>query len=158
MKTMQEAERLLRQLAARELTLATAESCTGGMLGALLTEIPGASRVYRGGVISYTNEVKHALLGVDQQTLDVCTAVSRETAHEMARGARERCGASCAVSITGLAGPEGDGTGRPIGLVYVAFDGAGYSFCRELRLSGSRAEIREQAVRAALRLVAECTA
>lgn len=153
MKTMQEAERVLRRLAARGLTLATAESCTGGLLGAALTDVPGASCVYRGGIISYSNELKHALLGVEQQTLDVCTAVSRQTAHEMARGARERCGASCAVSVTGLAGPDGDGTGRPVGLVYIAIDGEGFSFCRELHLSGSRAEIREQTVLAALQLI-----
>ena len=65
------------------------DRCTGGLLGKLLTDVPGASSVYKGGVISYVNEIKHRLLGVDQQTLDVCTAVSRETAHEMAKGARE---------------------------------------------------------------------
>ena len=97
MKMSSSAERALSHLREQGLTLATAESCTGGLIGKLLTDVPGASQVYKGGVISYTNEVKHALLGVEQETLDVCTAVSRETAHEMARGARERCGADCVI-------------------------------------------------------------
>ena len=95
MKMNSSAEQALSHLREQGLTLATAESCTGGLIGKLLTDVPGASQVYKGGVISYTNEVKHALLGVEQETLDVCTAVSRETAHAMARGARERCGADC---------------------------------------------------------------
>ena len=118
-----------------------------------LTDVPGASAVYKGGVISYVNEIKHRLLGVEQEILDVCTAVSRETAHEMARGARERLAADCAVSVTGLAGPDGDGTGRPVGLVYIAVDTAGFSFCKELHLSGDRAKIREQAADAVFQLI-----
>ena len=80
MKTEELAREVIARLKGEGKTLATAESCTGGLLGKLLTDIPGASSVYKGGVISYVNEVKHRLLGVDQQTLDVCTAVSRETA------------------------------------------------------------------------------
>ena len=144
---------VLQRLRAAGLTLCTAESCTGGLLGKLLTDVSGASSVYVGGVISYTNEVKHRLLGVEQETLDVCTAVSRETAHEMARGARERLLTDCAVSVTGLAGPAGDGTGRPVGLVYIAVDTAGFSFCKELHLSGNRAQIREQAADAVFQLI-----
>ena len=149
------AEEVIARLKAQELTLATAESCTGGLIGTLLTDVPGASAVYKGGVISYVNEIKHRLLGVEQETLDVCTAVSRETAHEMARGARERCGADCGVAVTGLAGPDGDGTGRPIGLVYIDIDAAGFSFCRELHLTGGRAAIRAQAAGAVLDLILE---
>ena len=89
MKTEDLAREVLSKLTDEGRTLATAESCTGGLLGKLLTDIPGASNAYKGGVISYVNEVKHRLLGVEQETLDVCTAVSRETAHEMAKGARE---------------------------------------------------------------------
>ena len=155
MKMNSSAEQALSHLREQGLTLATAESCTGGLIGKLLTDVPGASQVYKGGVISYTNEVKHALLGVEQETLDVCTAVSRETAHEMARGARERCQSDCAVSVTGLAGPDGDGTGRPVGLVYIAIDAPGFSFCRELHLSSSRAEIRRQAAEAVLQMILE---
>lgn len=155
MKMNRAAEAVIARLKAQALTLATAESCTGGLIGALLTDVPGASAVYKGGVISYVNEIKHRLLGVEQETLDVCTAVSRETAHEMARGVRERCGADCGVSVTGLAGPDGDGTGRPVGLVYIAIDAAGFSFCRELHLAGDRAAIRAQAAEAVLDLILE---
>ena len=147
------AEAVIGRLRAQGLTLATAESCTGGLVGARLTDVPGASAVYKGGIISYVNEIKHRLLGVEQETLDVCTAVSRETAHEMARGARERLLADCAVSVTGLAGPDGDGTGRPVGLVYIAIDAPGFSFCKELHLTGSRAAVRDQSAEAALQMI-----
>ena len=153
MKMNTRAEAVIARLKEQGLTLATAESCTGGLIGKLLTDVPGASAVYKGGVISYVNEIKHRLLGVEQEILDVCTAVSRETAHEMARGARERLAADCAVSVTGLAGPDGDGTGRPVGLVYIAVDTAGFSFCKELHLSGDRANIREQAADAVFQLI-----
>lgn len=153
MKMNTGAEAVVKRLKEQELTLATAESCTGGLIGKLLTDVPGASAVYKGGVISYVNEIKHRLLGVEQETLDVCTAVSRETAHEMSRGARERLKTDCAVSVTGLAGPDGDGTGRPVGLVYIAVDTGGFSFCKELHLSGDRAQIREQAADAVFQLI-----
>ena len=153
MKMNTKAEAVVNRLKEQGLTLATAESCTGGLIGKLLTDVPGASAIYKGGVISYVNEIKHRLLGVEQETLDVCTAVSRETAHERARGARERLKTDCAVSVTGLAGPDGDGTGRPVGLVYIAVDTAGFSFCKELHLSGSRPEIREQAAEAVFQLI-----
>ena len=141
MKTEELAREVIARLKGEGKTLATAESCTGGLLGKLLTDIPGASSVYKGGVISYVNEVKHRLLGVDQQTLDVCTAVSRET--------------DVGVSTTGLAGPDGDGTGRPVGLVYVALDMEGFSYCRELHLAGDRAEIRARAAHEALSMLLE---
>ena len=111
MKTEELAREVLSKLTDEGRTLATAESCTGGLLGKLLTDVPGASNAYKGGVISYVSEVKHRLLGVEQETLDICTAVSRETAHEMAKGAREAVKADVGVSTTGLAGPDGDGTG-----------------------------------------------
>ena len=134
---------VLRQLRAQGRTLATAESCTGGLIGKLLTDVPGSSEVYMGGVISYTNGVKHRLLGVSEDTLRVYTAVSRQTAHEMARGAREAVRA------------DGDGTGRPIGLVYIGIDMEGFSFSQELHLTGDRAAIREQAAEAVLNLILE---
>lgn len=155
MKTEDLAREVVSKLKDQDRTLSTAESCTGGLLGKLLTDIPGASSAYKGGVISYVNEVKHRILGVEQETLDVCTAVSRETAHEMAKGARELLKADAGVSTTGLAGPDGDGTGRPVGLVYVALDMEGFSYCRELHLQGSRAEIRAQAAHEALSMLLE---
>ena len=154
MKTEDLAREVLSKLTDEGRTLATAESCTGGLLGKLLTDIPGASNAYKGGVISYVSEVKHRLLGVEQETLDVCTAVSRETAHEMAKGAREVVKTDVGVSTTGLAGPDGDGTGRPVGLVYIALDMEGFSYCRELHLTG-RSEIRAQAAHEALLMLLE---
>ena len=153
MKMNTRAEAVIACLKEQGMTLATAESSTGGLIGKLLTDIPGASAVYKGGVISYVNEIKRRLLGVEQETLDVCTAVSRETAHEMARGARERLLTDCAVSVTGLAGPDGDGTGRPVGLVYIALDRAAGCLVQELHLTGDRARIREQAANAVLQLI-----
>ena len=146
---------VLQRLRAANLTLCTAESCTGGLLGKLLTDVSGASSVYVGGVISYTNEVKHCLLGVSRQTLARYTAVSAETAGEMARGARAQLGADIAVSVTGLAGPDGDGTGRPVGLVYIALDRAAGCLVQELHLAGDRAAIREQAAQAVFALILE---
>ena len=148
MKTEDLAREVLSKLTDEGRTLATAESCTGGLLGKLLTDIPGASN-------AYVKEVKHRLLGVEQETLDVCTAVSRETAHEMAKGAREAVKADVGVSTTGLAGPDGDGTGRPVGLVYIALDMEGFSYCRELHLTGGRLEIRAQAAHEALSMLLE---
>ena len=149
------AEEVLRRLKTAELTLATAESCTGGLIGKLLTDIPGSSAVYMGGVISYTNRVKHRLLGVRDDTLRVYTAVSRQTAHEMALGAREIIGADIGVSVTGLAGPDSDETGREPGLVYIAIDMPGVSFCKELPLPGDRAMVRRLAAGAVLELILE---
>ena len=156
MRTEALAAAVLRQLGHEGKTLATAESCTGGLVGKLLTDIPGSSAVYVGGVISYVNDVKRRLLGVSEETLRIYTAVSRQTAVEMARGAREITRADVGVSVTGLAGPDGDGTGRPIGLVYIALDMAGFSFNKELHLSGDRAQIREAAARAIFEMLLGC--
>ena len=155
MRTDELARAVIQTLGARGMRLATAESCTGGLIGKLLTDVAGASAVYMGGVISYVNDVKRRLLGVREETLRAYTAVSRQTAHEMARGAREATGAEAAVSVTGLAGPDGDGTGRPVGLVYIALDTEGFSFCRELHLCGDRAQIREAAACAVLEMILE---
>lgn len=146
---------LIHRLSQRGLTLATAESCTGGLIGKCLTDIPGSSAVYLGGVISYTNPVKSRLLGVSEDTLRVYTAVSRQTAHEMALGARQTIRSDIGVSVTGLAGPDGDGTGRPVGLVYIALSMQGVSFGKELHLTGDRQAIREQAAQAVLSMILE---
>lgn len=144
---------VLRGLAKQGMTVCTAESCTGGLLGKLLTDVPGSSKVYLGGVISYVNDVKHRVLGVSEDTLRVYTAVSRQTAVEMAKGVRAAVRADIGVSVTGLAGPDGDGTGRPVGLVYIALDMEGFSFNKELHLSGSRTEIREAAACAVFEMI-----
>ena len=149
------AEAVVSRLKAANLTLATAESFTGGLIGKLLTDVPGSSAVYMGGVISYTNQVKRRLLGVQPDTLRVYTAVSRQTAHEMALGAREVVQADIGVSVTGLAGPDSDETGRQPGLVYIAIDMPGMSFCKELHLPGNRAMVRKLAAEAVLELILE---
>lgn len=137
------------------MTLATAESCTGGMLGAMLTAVPGSSDVYKGGVVSYCNEVKHRLLGVPQELLDRFGAVSWQVAEAMAKGAAEVCAASAGVGITGIAGPDSDGTGRPVGLVFVGYADRNGTLHRRLELHGSREEIRRAACLAAISLIAE---
>ena len=155
MRTEEAAKAVIARLLAADKTLGTAESCTGGLVGKLLTDVPGSSAVYLGGVISYTNGVKRALLGVRGQTLDRYTAVSRETAAEMAEGARRAVGSSVGVGVTGLAGPDGDGSGRPVGLVYISFSDGQQTDVRELHLTGGRAEIRERAAEALLELLLE---
>lgn len=147
---MAETAELLERFRAAGKTLATAESCTGGLLGALLTAVPGSSDVYRGGVISYCNAVKHGLLGVPEALLEEYGAVSWQVAEAMAEGACRAAQADFGVSTTGLAGPDGDGSGKPVGLVYVGCAGPKGVTHRELHLTGSRDEIRQQACREAL--------
>lgn len=117
------AEVVLRAAIASGITIATAESCTGGMIAAALTDIAGASEAFLGGVVSYSNEAKSALLGVSPETLRDHGAVSAETAEEMARGAQERFGADLTVSVTGIAGPDGGTDQKPVGLVWFGFAG-----------------------------------
>lgn len=144
---------LIALLLERGRTAATAESCTGGLLGKLLTDIPGSSGAYLGGVISYTCPVKERLLGVDHETLEALGPVSKPVARQMAEGARRAVGADFGLATTGLAGPDGDGSGKPVGLVYVALAGEGWTLCDELRLTGDRQEIRAQACAHALQML-----
>ena len=152
-------ERLLDQLAAallaRKQTLATAESCTGGLVGAALTNLPGSSAWYRGGVVAYANELKIRLLGVPAETLAAHGAVSLETARAMAAGARAAAAADFAVSITGIAGPAGGTPEKPVGLVYVGVAAPHGTATFKHHFSGSRAEIRQAATEAALRHLLE---
>lgn len=136
-------------------TLATAESCTGGGIGAALTAIPGSSAVYKGGIISYTNEIKQKILGVSQTDLDRFGAVSAHVAVAMAKGARKVLKSDIAVSVTGLAGPGGDEYGNPVGRVYIGYCDAEVSFCREFTFTGNREEVRRQAAEEALKLILE---
>ena len=136
-------------------TLVTAESCTGGGIGAALTGIPGSSSVYKGGIISYTNWVKEHLLGVDGAILEQIGAVSAPVAQAMARGAREALQADVAVSVTGLAGPGGDEFGNPVGTVYIGYCDEKRNFSREYHFPGSREEVRQNTIEAALKLILE---
>lgn len=153
---MIEAGRVVETLAGCGATIAFAESCTGGLLTKLITDVPGASAVLRGGVCAYANEVKHGVLGVPQRDLDTYGAVSRPVALYMARGVRALMGTDIGVGTTGIAGPASDDTKKPVGLVYVAVALPGGRYVvRELHLNGSREEIREETARQALALVLE---
>ncbi|HET9302696.1 MAG TPA: nicotinamide-nucleotide amidohydrolase family protein [Propionibacteriaceae bacterium] len=147
---------VLAELARRGETLASAESLTGGMVGQLLTDVPGASASYLGGVISYATDLKATLAGVNVATLDQLGPVSERTAAEMARGVAERCNADWGVATTGVAGPEAQGD-HPVGQVFIAVSHQtdGVISVRELSLHGERAAIRKQAAEAALALLAD---
>lgn len=136
-------------------TLVTAESCTGGGVGAALTAIPGSSAVYKGGIISYTNWVKENMLGVSAELLEKYGAVSQPVAQAMAEGARVRLQADIAVSVTGLAGPGGDEYGNPVGTVFIGYADATKSCAKEFHFTGDREWVRNQAVRAALQMILE---
>lgn len=136
-------------------TLVTAESLTGGGIGAALTAVSGSSSVYKGGIISYTNEVKHHILGVKTETLDQFGAVSTQTAAEMAAGVREVLHADVAVSVTGLAGPGGDDYGNPVGTVFLGYCDADRLVTKKCHFSGNREAVRNQTIQAALNLVLE---
>lgn len=144
---------VIRRLSGK--TLVTAESCTGGGIGAALTDVSGSSAVYKGGVVSYTNEVKNQVLGVSQELLDRYGAVSPWVAGEMATGVRKLLKADIAVSVTGLAGPGGDDRGNPVGTVYIGYEDASKASVHHFCFSGEREAVREQAVRAALTLILE---
>ena len=135
------------------LTVAVAESSTGGMVGALITEQPGSSAYFAGGVIAYSNEVKQDLLGVPAELIRGAGAVSREVAEAMAEGARRRLGTSLAVAITGIAGPDADGTAKAIGLTYIAVASADRTASKEFRFNGDRQSNRRQAAVEAMRML-----
>ena len=135
--------------------LATAESLTGGGIGQAITSVSGASAVFAGGIISYTNEVKNKVLGVPVEILDTHGAVSAPVAKAMAEGARRVIGAHVAVAVTGLAGPSGDEFGNPVGTVFIGYADEDTAFAREYHFDGSREEVREQTICAALALILE---
>ena len=136
-------------------TLVTAESLTGGGIGAALTAVPGSSEVYKGGVISYTNWVKHTVLGVPQETLDKYGAVSEPTAKAMAEGVRKLLKADIAVAVTGLAGPGVDEFGNPVGTVFIGYCDAEKNVVKPCRFQGDREQVRNQTIETALQLVLE---
>jgi PncC family amidohydrolase len=136
-----------------DITLVTAESCTGGLLGHRITNAPGSSAYYWGGFVVYANEAKEALLGVRRETLLSCGAVSEETAREMARGARQRTGVEIAVSVTGIAGPTGGAPGKPVGLTYIALSTPGVERCQRHVWQGDRWKNKAESAQAALQLL-----
>lgn len=144
------AERLQGLCLGRGMTVAVAESCTGGLVAATITEVAGSSGYFAGGVIPYADSAKEALLGVPESALAAHGAVSAQVAVAMASGARARFGTTLAVSITGVAGPDGGSAEKPVGLTYVALAGAAGVEVRRLQLAGDRAGNRGAAARAAL--------
>ena len=136
-------------------TLVTAESITGGGIGAALTDVPGSSAVYKGGIISYCDDVKNRILGVPEIVLSQYGAVSAQTAQAMASGARKILNADVAVSVTGLAGPDADTFGNPVGTVYIGYCDERHCVSNEYHFAGNREEVRNQTVASALHLILE---
>lgn len=145
------AREIVRALTARGQTLCVAESLTGGKMSDSIVSVPGASRVYLGGVCSYAERIKEKVLGVRAETLHVHTAVSGETACEMAAGVRRLMGADYALSATGYAGPDGE----DVGLAYIGYADEHVCESREFRFAGDREEIRQKSVAAALKILEE---
>lgn len=136
-------------------TLATAESCTGGGIGAAITAVSGSSAVYKGGIISYQNEIKRDLLGVSDADIKKFGPVSSTVAEQMAVGALNALQADVAVSVTGLAGPGGDEFGNPVGTVYIGYADSNCVFSRHFLFEDDRESVRIQAVENALRILLE---
>lgn len=144
------AERLQGLCLGRGLTVGVAESCTGGLVAATLTEVPGASGYFRGSIVSYADAAKIHLLDVPAATLAAHGAVSAQTARAMAIGARDRLGVSVAVSVTGISGPGGGSDEKPVGLTYVGIADAGFADVRRHVWTGDRASNRRDSVRVVL--------
>ena len=147
------AQHVGQQLKHHKLTLATAESCTGGLIGHLLTEIAGSSAYYVGGIVAYSNAVKQSQLDVPPTTIQAMGAVSEETARAMAEGARTRLEADLGVATTGIAGPGGGTPTKPVGLVYIAVASAGGTRCERHVFGGDRQSVKQQTAAAALQML-----
>jgi PncC family amidohydrolase len=148
-------ERLYTLLLQQKLTLCTAESCTGGLIAHLITNIPGSSEYFLGGIISYSNQAKVDLLGVSWNTLNSFGAVSQETVLEMAIGAREKFNADIAVSVSGVAGPGGGTPSKPVGTVWVGLATRNKNEARHFLFYGNREENKIQSANSALQFVIE---
>ena len=148
-------ETIVELLKEKGKTVTTAESCTGGLVAGRLLNVPGASSVYMEGYITYSNEAKEKLLGVSHVTLEQYGAVSKETACEMAEGAAKAAGADLAISVTGIAGPDGGTKEKPVGLVYVGCYADGEARAYEFHFTGNRAKNRESTVAKALTILRE---
>lgn len=136
-------------------TLCTAESCTGGGIGSSITAVPGSSAVYKGGIISYCNEVKQNLLQVEQSVLSAYGPVSAPVAEAMALGAKKLLRTDIAIAVTGLAGPGGDDYGNSVGTVYLGYADDRHVFSRKFLFAGDRETVRNQAIHNALLLILE---
>jgi nicotinamide-nucleotide amidase len=149
-------KKVLEGLRERELTISTAESCTGGLVAAALTDLSGSSSVFKGSVVSYWTEIKADVLGVSRETLEQFGAVSPQTAREMAERVRSLMDTDLALSVTGVAGPDRDERGNPVGCVYIALaEGENTIVRKPENLGATREEIRKGAVQYALNLILE---
>ncbi len=147
---------LSKLLLRRRLTIAVAESCTGGLISHSLTNIPGSSRYFLQGIVAYANEAKTSLVGVDRETLKIHGAVSQEAALELALNVKRQSGAHIGLGVTGIAGPSGGTKTKPVGTVFIAVAAGHRLFFKKYLLKGSRLKIKTQAKDAALRLTLEC--
>jgi PncC family amidohydrolase len=149
------AQQLVNELAKRKLTIATAESCTGGMVAQYITSVSGASAVFDCGVIAYANRIKEQELSVCAEDLRQYGAVSEQVCRQMAEGVRKKANADIGVSVTGIAGPTGGTPEKPVGTVYIGVATADKTICKRLALQGDRDQIREQTVIKLFELVME---
>ena len=149
-------ETIVELLKEQKMTVTTVESCTGGMLSARLTDVAGASLVFKSGFVTYSNKAKRKFIGVKKMTLKKHTAVSEQTAYEMARGGAVLTGADTCVSVTGYAGPDSGEEEQPVGLVYIGCSVKGKVEVEKFYFKGDRKAIREQAVFSALTLLRSC--
>lgn len=149
-------ETIVQLLKEQKMTITTVESCTGGMVSARLTDVAGVSEVFKQGFVTYSNKAKRKMIGVKKMTLKKYTAVSEQTAWEMARGGAVLTGADVCVSVTGYAGPEGGEDGQPAGLVYIGCNVKGKIAVQEFHFTGDRRTIRELATVHALTLLRRC--
>ena len=147
---------VVQLLKERGLTITCAESCTGGLLSGRIINVPGVSDVYKAGFVTYSNKAKHKLLGVRNSTLKKFVAVSPQTAWEMAAGAARATKSDVALSVTGIAGPDGGTPKKPVGLVYIGCSVKGKVTVKKYRFSGNRSQVRESTVSAALKLMQKC--
>ena len=155
---MLRSSKLVELLLSKNLKLATAESCTGGMLACSITSISGASKVFNCGFVTYSNQSKTKLLKVGENIIKKHGAVSRQVALAMASGALNKSGADIAVGITGVAGPSGGSYKKPVGLVYIAVALNKTAYAKKFEFEGTRTQIRKQATKTALELVAAAVA
>lgn len=150
--------RLVKLLLEKDLQITCAESCTGGMIASLLVNVPGVSEILMESYVTYSNEAKHRLLGVEQEALSEYGAVSQQVAFQMAEGAARAAGADAAIAVTGIAGPGGGTAQKPVGLIYIGTYLCGNIRVTENHFLGERYEIRKQAAEAALlQLTAQLT-
>ena len=152
---MMQNREIVEKLIERGIVVATAESCTGGLISSTITDVPGSSAIFGYGMVTYSNEAKMKILGVKEDTLKQFGAVSKETAYEMAEGLKKVSSADVAISVTGIAGPGGGSEEKPVGLVYMGIATKEGIFTKKNLFNGDRDEIRKQTVHTALNLIAE---